>query len=310
MAKHPPWARRLPNGPARQRKAMRGRVFSCALMLLSATSVQARPRLTPIAAGDHYVAMGSSFAAGPGVTTSADSPPNRCSRSADNYPRQVAARLGLSLTDVSCGGATTGHILGAWNELPPQIDALRPNTKLVTVTIGGNDVGYIAGLFAASCGARPETAMCKGFAARRSGPLPVIDELAWEALVSRLDQITAEVRTRAPSARLVFVDYLTILPKAGQCDAAPLARAPMAEARKKAARLATLTAQAAKRAGATIVRASRLSARHHACAKSPWMNGFPNIGSPPTFVGYHPNLAGMTAVADAIEKSVRSDKSR
>jgi lysophospholipase L1-like esterase len=287
---------------------MRRRLAIAVLGCFAAASVAAKPPAPQLAAGDHYVAMGSSFAAGPGVTTPADTPPNRCNRSADNYPRQVAARLGLSLTDVSCGGATTGHILGAWNELPPQIDALRRDTKLVTITIGGNDVGYIAGLFAASCGARPETAMCKGFAARRSGPLPIIDETAWTALDARLNQIAAEVRTRSPMARLVFADYLTIVRVKGPCDAVPLDRTQMKIARKKAARLAAMTAQAARRASATIIRASRLSMRHNACAKSPWMNGFPDANSPPTFVGYHPNLAGMTAVADSIARAVHLDR--
>jgi lysophospholipase L1-like esterase len=284
---------------------MRGRLAIAALGCFAAASVAAKPPAPQLAAGDHYVAMGSSFAAGPGVTMPADTPPNRCNRSANNYARQVAARLGLSLTDLSCGGATTGHIVGAWNELPPQIDALRADTKLVTITIGGNDVGYIGGLFASSCGARPETAMCKGFAARRSGPLPIIDETAWQALKARFNQITAEIRTRSPMARLVFVDYLTIVPVKGPCDAVPLDRAQMKIAQRKAARLAAMTAQAARRANATIIRASRLSMRRDACAKSPWMNGFPDANSPPTFVGYHPNLAGMTAVADAVAKAVQ-----
>lgn len=51
--------------------------------------------------------------------------------------------MGLNLVDVSCGGATTAHILGAWSELAPQIDAVTSDTKLVTVTIGGNDLNYV-----------------------------------------------------------------------------------------------------------------------------------------------------------------------
>jgi lysophospholipase L1-like esterase len=276
------------------------------LLSLCAVVSEARPPAARLAAGDHYVAMGSSFAAGPGVTTPADSPPNRCTRSRDNYAHQIAARLALELTDVSCGGATTAHILGRWNELPPQLDALRRDTKLVTITIGGNDVGYIAGLFAASCAERPTTTLCRGFAARQTlTPQPQTDEAAWLALESHLDQIAGEVRRRSPAARLVFVDYLTILPRKALCSAMPLGLAQAKAARAKAARLAAVTARVADKAGALIVRASQLSARHGACATHAWMNGFPAEGSSPALVGYHPNLAGMTAVADAIERRLR-----
>ena len=77
--------------------------------------------------GARYVAMGSSYASGPGVTHAADARDPRCSRSNDNYAHQVARTLQLDLVDVSCGGATTKHVLEGWNELPPQIAArLRP----------------------------------------------------------------------------------------------------------------------------------------------------------------------------------------
>ncbi|HMC94522.1 MAG TPA: GDSL-type esterase/lipase family protein, partial [Polyangia bacterium] len=109
-----------------------------AATLLAAGAAQAQ--------GPRYVAMGSSYAAGPGITRPADDPPDRCGRSADNYAHQLARRRGLDLADVSCGGAVTASILAPWNGHPAQIDAVTPATSLVTVTIGGNDVGLIAGL--------------------------------------------------------------------------------------------------------------------------------------------------------------------
>jgi hypothetical protein len=62
----------------------------------------------------------------------------------------------LSLTDVSCGNATTDNILTTpQKDHPPQIDAVTPDTKLVTITIGGNDVGYVPLLMAAALLPRP-----------------------------------------------------------------------------------------------------------------------------------------------------------
>ena len=97
-----------------------------------------------------YVALGSSMAAGPGIRPSADGAPFRAGRSARNYPHLVAEKLGLDLVDVTYSGATTANVLTEpQHGAPPQIDALDGSEDLVTVTIGGNDAGYVPLLFAA-----------------------------------------------------------------------------------------------------------------------------------------------------------------
>ncbi len=268
-------------------------------LALAVTAAVAKPP----AEGAHYVAMGSSYASGPGVTRSADTPPTRCTRSADNYAHQIAARYRLNLTDVSCGGATTAHVLGPWNELPPQIDALRPDTALVTVTIGGNDVGFVAGLFKGSCEGESASAspFCRGMAQRGAAVAPpAVDATSWQRAEAGLIAIAAAVRTRSPKATLVFVDYLTVLPPRGRCTAVPLSPAAERQSRDTATRLARLTAKVAARSGALLVRASRLSVKYSACAAQPWMTGITPPAGSGAFVPYHPNLAGMTAVAGAI----------
>src|SRR5580693_568311 len=93
--------------------------------------------------GARYVAMGSSFAAGPGLKPRAPGSPRRAGRSAVNYAHLVADRLGLELTDVTYSGATTQDILAGAPGKPPQLDAVTADTRLVTLTAGGNDVGYV-----------------------------------------------------------------------------------------------------------------------------------------------------------------------
>lgn len=69
---------------------------------------------------------------------------NGCHRSLRAYPRLLQSELDLGPTAfVACSGATTANITstGQWNE-PPQIDALSDDTEVVTLTIGGNDVGF------------------------------------------------------------------------------------------------------------------------------------------------------------------------
>jgi lysophospholipase L1-like esterase len=121
-----------------------------ALLIAGAGPALGDPAAPP-AAGSKYVAMGSSFASGPGIGTADASAPMRCGRSSENYAHLLATSRHLSLVDVTCGGATTQHILGSWNELPAQISAVDSETRLVTITIGGNDLNYIGLLAGYSC---------------------------------------------------------------------------------------------------------------------------------------------------------------
>jgi len=146
-----------------------------------------------------------------------------CYRSTQNYAHQLAARLKLNLADVSCSGATTAHLTGPRGAVPPQLDALTSDTRLVTVAIGGNDLGYIGGLTNASCaGLMAETGIEANCAPMIAPPA----EKTYADLAARLDAIAKEIRRRAPQAQLVFVDYLAVLPGTGTCPAATAQRRP------------------------------------------------------------------------------------
>ncbi|GFG73480.1 SGNH/GDSL hydrolase family protein [Mycobacterium botniense] len=262
-----------------------------------------------------YVAMGSSMAAGPGIRPRATGAPRGCGRSAHNYPHLVAQRLNLDLVDVTCSGATTAHVLNDRQRgAPPQIDALDGSETLVTITIGGNDVGYIPLLMAAALlgSARRLVPGRRGTRDRRvSRLLPVIGSLldpaareqALDHSGESLRRVGAAVRRRAPQARVVFVDYLTVLPPAGT-SAAPLADTDAELGRYVATRLEELTAAAAAATGCMIVRAGAASREHHAWSANPWTAGatWPLPRRPAPF---HPNAAGMAAVADLIVQSTR-----
>lgn len=268
-----------------------------ALALLAGCAI-ATPAIAP---GAKYVAMGSSFAAGPGISDYYETPPTPCARSTGNYAHLLAGRLNLALTDVSCSGATTAHLTGRravpqGPSLPPQLDALTPDTRLVTVTIGGNDILYISRLSAAGCNMLAATSFDK----EKCPGVPPPDETAYAALAASMDGIAKEVRRRSPDARLIFVDYLTILPASGDCEALRLFDFDAKDSREVARRLAAITAQVAANNAADVVKASDMSADHNACSADPWMNGYPvwdKSGTP-----LHPNAKGMIAIADALEK--------
>lgn len=260
-----------------------------ALVLLAGCAGQ--PRLP---AGSKYVALGSSFAAGPGIPPFEAGAPARCTRSMHNYAHQLAARRGLVLTDATCSGATSAAVLEAWKEVPAQIDALDADTRLVTITIGGNDVAYIGNLMALSC-------QVAGKKADPCWPVKWPEDADFARMQDGLRRIADAVRARAPSALLVFVDYPTVLPATNTCAATPLPDGAADRSRATAARLAAATAEVAREKGARLIQASDLSRDHGVCAADPWMVGYP---AAPGAAPYHPNLAGMNAVAEALDKAL------
>jgi lysophospholipase L1-like esterase len=90
------------------------------------------------------------MAAGPGITPKAHDAPFGSGRSAANYAHLVAQRLSYDLVDVTFSGATTAHVLtDRQRTAPTQVEALDGSEELVTITIGGNDAGYVPMLYAA-----------------------------------------------------------------------------------------------------------------------------------------------------------------
>ncbi|OBJ60392.1 SGNH/GDSL hydrolase family protein [Mycobacterium sp. 1423905.2] len=245
-----------------------------------------------------YVALGSSMAAGPGIRPRAAGSPRRAGRSARNYPHLVAQEHGFQLVDVTYSGATTADVLAnRQHGAPPQVAALDGSESLVTITIGGNDVGYIPLLVAASL---PTVARRVPLLGKRICPL--LDrgqrQVALAEVFDALCSVGRAVRERAPDARVLFVDYLTVLPPAG-VPAPPLSEADAALGRHVAATLEQRTAEAAETAGCEIVRAGAASRDHHAWSTEAWTTK-PGVPVPAKPAPLHPNGAGMRAVARLI----------
>ncbi|BBX18984.1 hydrolase [Mycolicibacterium duvalii] len=245
-----------------------------------------------------YVALGSSMAAGPGIRPRATGSPRRAGRSARNYPHLVADRLGLPLVDVTYSGAATAHVLAERQHgAPPQADALDGSESLVTVTIGGNDVGYVPMLFAAGLPRAARFIPLLGTKIRDllnpQARLRALDEVG-DALIA----VGQTLRARAPRATVLFVDYLTLLP-----DDPPLRDADARLARHLAATLEQLTADAAQATGCGLVRAGAASRDHHAWAPEPWTTRF-GVPAPGRPAPLHPNAAGMRAVAELVVAAV------
>jgi lysophospholipase L1-like esterase len=193
----------------------------------------------------------------------------------------------------------TSNILGPWQELPPQLASLTAETRLVTVTIGGNDLGFVSNLFAANCREQQDetaNATQKCLATK----LPTEDD--YTRVEAQMRVIAAQVATRAPHTKLVFVDYLSLVPPQS-CEATRLSSVDIATLGQLADRLAGITARVAAESGAMLLPAGKLSRDHDPCSTEPWSNGARpgKLGGIP----WHPNAAGMQAIADALAERLR-----
>jgi lysophospholipase L1-like esterase len=247
-----------------------------------------------------YVALGSSFAAGAGLGPLQKDSPLLCARSVNGYPQQLARMRRLSIVDMSCGGAVTKHILrGGQFFQGPQLRVIDADTRLVTITTGGNDVGYVGDL---SLLALRKSGTPFGWLARTlwKGPTPPAGR-DYARLRDELLATLAAVRARAPKATIVVATYPTILPPAGTCPRLALSAAEADLMRRVADRLAATTRAAAEQGGTVVVDMHGLGGEHNACSASPWTRGWTNGGPAP----FHPTLEGAAATAQAISNALQ-----
>jgi lysophospholipase L1-like esterase len=187
----------------------------------------AQPATAP--AYHDYVALGDSYTAdvlsGP-LPPTTEFVPMGCAQSSADYPHQVAQLLHVAqFHDSSCGGATTADMTQSQSvplggTAPPQFAALNPSVDLVTLGIGGNDVGFVSD--AESClnlvpipipGA-PEGLGGSCAARLTAGGVDQIDE-AIKATAPKIATVLQAIRQRAPGARILLVNYLDAVPLDG-----------------------------------------------------------------------------------------------
>jgi lysophospholipase L1-like esterase len=119
------------------------------LLLLVPAVLAAAPPATAATVYHEYVALGDSYTSVPGLTwPTTQFVPFGCAQSSNDYPHQVASSLGIAnYRDASCGGATTDNMTQSQSTYvgtnAPQLDRLTASTDLVTLGIGGNDIGLI-----------------------------------------------------------------------------------------------------------------------------------------------------------------------
>lgn len=163
----------------------------------------------------NYVGLGDSYTSGPVIPVQ-QTDPTGCLRSDHNYPHLVAASLdGAVLRDVSCSGATTQDMTSpqsvSGGSNPPQLDALGPDTDAVSLTIGGNDIGFVS--IAENCSSPVNSGTPCQDKYVVNGHDTIAERIA--ATQPKVAAVLTEIHRRSPRAKVFVLGYLDILPDSG-----------------------------------------------------------------------------------------------
>lgn len=264
---------------------------------------------TAVPAHPSYVALGDSYTSGPLIPLQRLDPVG-CLRSTGNYPARVAWALGTSsYTDVSCGGADTTNMTASQSvtlgQNPPQFDALRADTQLVTLGIGGNDFGVFGSMISDCPPLRAGDPT--GNPCQRHFTVDGVDTVRQkiDQTRARVADVIRGIHQRSPQAAVLVVGYPRIAPTAGTCPAVlPFADGDYPWLNGIEEYLNGALASASAQAGAEFVDTFPASYGHDACAGgAAWING---QALTLTAAPYHPNAAGMAGVAAVVVAHARS----
>ncbi len=310
-----------------------------------AVRADARAAVTP----GRYVALGDSYVVGEGNPPYRGSPTEeRCAWSEAAYPevaRTTSASVPGTLDVVACSGATLD---GIHTHRDPEDGSVHPGQiatmavgeapSLVTLTIGGNDVGFVPILEACLRVEVAGTQVSPSYDRARCDLW--LDRLAPAALRDLREGLrdggrlrecdghrctvaaaVADVRAAAPGARVAVVGYPPLVPSDGTCagavryaDGRPalgarwsLAAPDVRRGRSLVAQLNALLRDAAHASGATYVDPSVVFAGHSACGADPWIHGL-RLVSPrdlfPDGSSFHPNRRGGVGQASALTSAL------
>lgn len=278
-----------------------------------------------------YVAIGDSYASGEGTgsyfaatdrprSQGAAAPRNLCRRSPIAYPYLVLGALERrgdepALRDVACSGATTGDLLDHWQftDTPPQVEALDPVVRVITIQVGGNDLGFGAVL--------DRCVDVKIVHERTPCAEDVRSRVATESatVAGALDRAFGAVRLRAPNATVLVLGYPLIfeldeLPIGTKKRCAHVRRDDVIAIIEANVALNRLVEDAASRLGLTFLPLDRLFDDHGLCGRSDdWINGMTldlprrsertistESVSPVSRDSFHPSPRAHEAIAEAV----------
>ncbi len=252
-----------------------------------------------------YVALGDSYTAAPLVPRQLVGAAG-CFRSDHDYPHDVERAINVAgFADVSCAGATTDNmwrhqdVLGGSN--PAQFTALPASTTLVSLGIGGNDIGFTT-ILLHCLSLSPYGSPCHD-RYTHNGDDKIADAIA--TLGPKIAHVISDIHVRAPHARVFVVGYPAILPDTGPgCwPSMPITPTDVVYLRSKERQLNNMIAAQAGAHNATFVNTYIPSAGHNACT-SPTTRWVEPVVPAHAAAPVHPNANGEQAMAGLVRAAM------
>jgi lysophospholipase L1-like esterase len=236
----------------------------------------------PAATGTTYAALGDSYSSG--VGTGSYTLDSACKRSAYAYPYLWAkAHAATALSFVACSGAKTSDVLST------QIQAVTGSTTLVTMTIGGNDIGFANLIYQctlADCSAALDSTRAN----------------LETTLGPALDQVYNSVKSRAASgAKIIVLGYPRMFSGASCFGTLGISSTEETKANELSDALDTTIATHAAADGVIYKSAIAAFTGHAICSWTQWLNGLNFFN---TSESYHPNRNGHSSGYQALVTAV------
>ncbi|WP_406095357.1 SGNH/GDSL hydrolase family protein [Streptomyces sp. NBC_01013] len=245
---------------------------SASTLLLAAAAALGMAQPASAAAGG-YVALGDSYSSGVGAGSYL-SDSGDCRRSTNAYPYLwAAANSPSSFAFVACSGATTSTVKSG------QLGSLSSSTSLVSVTAGGNDVGFADVM--QDCVLSSE-ATCIASVNSAVGQMN-------NTLPSALSSLYSSIHSKAPTAHVVVLGYPRFYKIGGSCIAG-LTEKERTTINNASDVLNGVIAKQAANAGFTFSSVVDEFTGHELCSGDAWLHSV----SIPVYNSYHPKAVGQS----------------
>jgi lysophospholipase L1-like esterase len=219
-------------------------------------------------AADRYVALGDSYSSGVGANSS--NLDLLCMRNTYSYPYLLAQQKGYALSFPACGGAVTGDVINK------QAASLTTDTKLVTITIGGNDVGFVNLILACT------TLGCQSQIDSSNSQIA-------NQLPAKLNSTYATIKAKAPNARVLVLGYAKPFNNRTCLAATGVTLTEETNLNKLVDNLNNTIKARAQAAGFTFVDVNPYWSGHDICSSNPFTNGLTILHATDS---YHPTRNG------------------
>ena len=275
----------MPRRAPRPRSAVSSFLAGAAALAAAALPVLVLAVLVPAQASArsavHYVALGDSYSSGVGAGSYIGSS-GSCDQSTNAYPALWdAANQPASYVSEACSGATTATVLSS------QLSALSAATTLVSITVGGNDVGFSSVM--ETCVLLP-TSSCVSAVQHAEG-------LTATQLPGELDSVLNAIRADAPNARVVVLDYPELYDLSRSSSCIGLSTTDRTDLNQGADQLDSQIQAAAARHGDVFADMRGAFSGHEICDSSSWLH---SVNILDISESYHPTASGQSGAYEPV----------